>query len=118
MKRTLFIGSLGIMLGVGAALAAEQTWTGQISDSMCGKDHSMMKHDGKKVTARDCTMECVKAGAKYVFVSKGTVYALENQNLKDLQTHAGHTVRLTGELASDGKSIRVSKIAMPGSKKK
>jgi hypothetical protein len=113
----LFIGSFGLFLGVTAALAAEQTWTGQISDSMCGKDHSMMEHGGKKVSARDCTMQCVKAGAKYVFVSKGTVYAVENQDMRDLQTHAGHTVRLTGEMASDSKSIRVSKIAMPASKK-
>lgn len=117
MKRILFIGSFGFMLGVSAALAAEQTWTGQISDSMCGKDHSMMEHGGKKVSARDCTMECVKAGGKYVFVSKGTVYALENQDMKDLQTHASHNVRLTGAMASDGKSIRISKIVMPGSKK-
>ena len=117
MKRVLFIASFGFMLSASAAIAAEQTWTGQISDSMCGKDHSMMQHGGKKVSSRDCTLECVKGGGKYVFVSKGTVYALDNQDMKDLQMHAGHNVRLTGEMSADGKTIHVSKIAMPATNK-
>jgi tricorn protease-like protein len=80
-------------------------------------DHSMMAHGGKKMSARDCTLECVKGGEKYVFVSKGKVYQVKNQDMKDLQVHAGHTVNLTGEMTPDGKTITVSKIVMPAGKK-
>lgn len=106
----------GLMLA-SAAFAAEQSWSGQLSDSMCGASHSMMEHGGQKVNPRDCTLACVKGGGKYVFVSKGKVYEIQNQDLKDLQTHAGHSVMLTGELASDGKTIKASKAAMPAAKK-
>jgi hypothetical protein len=118
MKRILYSTILGILLSAGAAFSAQQTWTGQITDSMCGKDHSMMQHGGKKVSARDCTLECVKAGAKYAFVSNGAVYEIQNQDLKDLTVHAGHTVKLTGEMSADKKSIKVDKIEMPAGKKK
>lgn len=40
------------------------TWTGTISDSMCGAKHGMAK-----MTDRECTEMCVKTGAKYIFVS-------------------------------------------------
>lgn len=116
MKRVLLTASAFVLL-TGSAFPAEQTWAGQISDSMCGKDHSMMQHGGKKTSPRECTLACVKGGSKYAFVSKGTVYEIDNQAMKDLQAHAGHNVQLTGELASDGKTIRVSKITMAGAKK-
>ena len=109
---------IGLLLGLASlASAADTTWTGQISDSMCGTSHAKMiaGHAGAKMTARDCTLACVKAGAKYVFVTKGKVYNISNQGLTDLQVHAGHTVRLTGEM--NGDTITVSKIAMPPAKK-
>ena len=100
--------------------AADQTWTGKISDSMCGGNHATMiaAHGGaSKMTDRDCTLACTKAGGKYVFVmgGSGKVYNIANQDLAALQTHAGHTVKLTGEMKGD--TIAVSKIAMPAPKK-
>lgn len=59
-----------------------------------------------------------KGGGKYVFFSKGKVYEVQNQDLKDLQVHAGQTVKLTGELGSDGKTIKATKIVVPNSGKK
>lgn len=115
MKRFAFVMT-GLML-VPTAFAAEKSWSGQISDSMCGASHSMMEHGGKKVSPRECTIACVKGGGKYVFVSQGKVFEVQNQDLKDLETHAGHAVKLTGELASDGKTIKVSKVEMPRAKK-
>ena len=99
------------------AQAAEKTWAGKISDSMCGASHSKMmaEHKSGKMSDRDCTLACVKGGGKYVFVSGGKVYNIENQDLALLQDHAGHTVRLTGEMKGD--TITVSKIVMPGKKK-
>lgn len=105
-----------LALVAGAAVAAEQTWTGKISDSMCGATHKKMaEHGTSKMSDRDCTLACVKNGGKYVFVSGGKVYSVDNQDFSGLQEHAGHTVRLTGEMKGD--SITVSKIEMPGKKK-
>jgi len=105
------------MLGAMSASAADKTWTGKISDGMCGAKHkASAEHAGKKLSDRDCTLACVKDhGAKYVFVSAGKVYNVGNQDFGALQEHAGHTVRLTGEMKGD--TITVSKIAMPGKKK-
>jgi hypothetical protein len=101
------------MLGAMSTFAAEKTWTGKVSDSMCGAVHNTSaEHGAKKMSDRDCTLACVKDhSAKYVFVSGGKVYKLGNQDFADLQAHAGHTVKLTGEMSGD--SITVSKIAMP-----
>ena len=102
---------LGMCAGLaGFSLAADQTWTGKISDSMCGASHAKMiaAHGG---TDRDCTLACTKAGGKFVFVTDGKVYNIANQDDAALQTHAGHTVNLTGEMKGD--TITVSKIVMP-----
>jgi hypothetical protein len=106
------------MLGAMCASAADKTWTGAISDSMCGAKHNTAdEHGVKKMSDRDCTLACVKDhNAKYVFVSSGKVYSVSNQDFAALQEHAGHTVRLTGEMTGD--TITVSKIVMPAAKKK
>jgi hypothetical protein len=103
--------------GTLAAFGAENTWTGKISDDMCGASHKAMEHAGKKVDDRECTLACVKGGSKYVFVTEGKVYAIENQSFAALKEHAGHTVKLTGEMSPDKKTIKVSKIEMPEKKK-
>jgi hypothetical protein len=92
--------------------AAQQTMTGQISDSMCNGNHAAMDSGGKKMDAHECALACIKAGGKYVFVSGGKVYAISNQSLPDLSTHAGHTVKMTGDVSADGKSVTVSKVEM------
>jgi hypothetical protein len=98
--------------------AADKTWTGKISDSMCGAKHNAStEHGAKKMSDRDCTLACVKDhSAKFVFVSGGKVYSVANQDFAALQEHAGHTVRLTGAMSGD--TITVSKIVMPAAKKK
>jgi hypothetical protein len=113
----LCIAVIAGMLGAMSTYAADQTWTGKISDSMCGAKHNTAaEHAGKKMSDRDCTLACVKEhNAKYVFVSGGKVYNVGNQNFGALQEHAGHTVKLTGEMSGD--TITVSKIAMPAKKK-
>jgi hypothetical protein len=48
--------SFFVVLGLGAVtmIAADQTWTGTISDSMCGASHkSVTEHGGKKMSDRD-----------------------------------------------------------------
>ena len=108
MIKTLVLFSVGLA----SAWAADQTWTGQISDNMCGADHSAMAQQGRKMDPHECTLVCVKGGGKYVFLSEGKVFEVTNQNFSDLSAHAGHPVKLTGNLDSDGKAVTVSKIEM------
>jgi hypothetical protein len=108
---------IGLLVSLAAfAQAAEKTWTGKISGSMCGASHAKMiaEHPGTKTTDRDCTLACIRGGAKYVFVSGGKIYNIENQELALLREHAGDRVRLTGEMKGD--TITVSNIVTPGKK--
>jgi hypothetical protein len=117
-----FAGSLGCVITLGClASAADQTWTGQISDSMCGVSHSEMIARKQKdlqtssgAPAKDCTLACIKDGGKYVFVVNGQVYKITNQNLSALQAHAGENVVVTGDIKGD--MITVSSVAMPAKK--
>ena len=92
------------------AFGAAKTWNGQISDSICGADHSVMASDGKKVDPRDCTLMCAKSGSQFVFVSGGKVFEIANQDFVDLKKNAGQNVRLDGELDSAGKIITIAKL--------
>ena len=105
-----------------SASAADQTWTGLISDSMCGDSHDKMITGRYKdlrtssgAPARECTLACVKNGGKYVFVMKGKVYKIANQNLAALPLNAGNSsVQLTGDIQGD--TITVSEITVPEKK--
>jgi hypothetical protein len=108
------IAALGFLVSLSAAVpkAADQTWTGKISDSNCKDKHQAGEHDGKKTTDAECTEMCIKKGAKYVFVaSDGKVYQLENQHSKTIASHAGQEVQLTG--VQKGDTITAKKIVAP-----
>ncbi len=113
MKRVLVL-VIGTLFSAAFALAAEQTWSGKISDSDCGRSHkSAIEHAGKKMSDHDCVIACVKDhGAKYVFVSGGKIYNISNQDYAGLEEHAAHDIKLTGEMTVD--TIKVSKIEMAG----
>jgi hypothetical protein len=113
MKKLLLI--LVLASGV-LTFAAEQTWTGKISDSKCGLSHKAGEHSASKMSEHECVVACVKNGAKYTFVHGGKIYNIANQDFTGLEEHAGHTVRLTGDMSGD--TITVSKIEMPGNKTK
>ena len=91
--------------------AAEQTWSGKISDSACGAKHEEAAEGQGVMADRECTQACIRGGSKYVLVVDGKVLQIANQDNKDLATHAGHLVKMTGEMA--GSAITVSKIEMP-----
>jgi len=104
MRRvTGLIVALGVVgfVSASAQKPGEQTWKGKISDSMCKETHPAGEHDGKKTTDADCTAICIKKGAKYVFVSEGKVYQLANQTSKQVASHAGQEVELTGVMKGD-----------------
>ena len=99
-------------MGPRAIDAAEQTWSGAISDSMCGASHAAMSTGGAKVSDRECTVACVsyqtENAPKFVFVSEGKIYPISNQKFGGLARYAGQPITLTGELANG--TITVSKI--------
>ena len=98
-------------LGISTSVGAEDSWTGKISDSMCGVQHkASAEHAGRSVSDADCTAACVKNGAQYVFVSRGKVYKIVNQDFAGLKQQAGRAARVTGELTGD--TIKISKIAV------
>src|ERR1035437_8905875 len=115
MTNRLLLGTLLLFAGTGFAA---QTWTGKISDSDCGAKHkSAAEHGGKAMSDHDCAVACVKGGAKYVFVTGGKVYPVNNQDFSGLEEHAGHTVKLTGDMQSQG-GINVTGVQMTSAKKK
>jgi hypothetical protein len=105
--KSIIVATAISALTAGSTLAAAHTWTGAISDKMCGADHKAM---GVKMTDRECTEACAKGGASYVLLADGKVFQLTNHDA-ELRTHAGHIVMLTGELK--GETIRIAKIEMP-----
>jgi hypothetical protein len=109
--RTAALTFAALLLASTLPRAAEQTWTGNISDSACGKKHEEAGENNGVMPDRQCTQACVRGGSKYVLVVDGRVLQIANQDNADLATHAGHTVRMTGELK--GNAITVSKIEMP-----
>jgi hypothetical protein len=110
MKRILCQIGVILLWALLVSPAAEKTWTGKISDSMCGTSHAGMQHGNKKVSDRECTLECVKGGAEYVLVTEEKILDIENQDFAGLKEHAGQSVKVTGEMSPDKKSITISKI--------
>jgi hypothetical protein len=108
MKHAMLAVVAIVFCSAGTALAADQTWTGTISDSKCGASHKAMTEHNKNLTDRACTEACVKSGGKYVFASGDKVYVLENQKDPALARYAGQAVTVTGELQGD--TIKATKI--------
>jgi hypothetical protein len=96
----LFAGAL-------MASAATQTFTGVITDTMCGKSHAMMNisPDAK------CVIECVKhdKNTKYALFDGTNVYVLSDQ--KTPEQFAGKRVKVTGTLYEKTKILKVDSIA-------
>ena len=82
----LMIASLSVF-----SFAASKTYTGTVSDAMCGK-----KHMGD---AASCTRSCVSKGSKYALVVGDIVYTLDASDkaaLDALDKEAGAKVTVTG----------------------
>ena len=111
MNKLSIVLAMALLVASAGAFAAEQTWTGKISDSACGAKHEEAAEGQGVMADRDCTQACVRGGSKYVLVVDGKVLHIANQDNNDLATHAGHLVKMTGEMT--GTAITVSKIEMP-----
>jgi hypothetical protein len=101
---------LGIALNLSPVLAADKahTFTGEVSDAMCGAQHMM---EGSKA---DCTRACVGKGSKYAFVVGNKVYTLDSSDKKildELNQLAGQKAIVSG--TADDDTIKVSSVS-PG----
>jgi hypothetical protein len=101
---TLFLGA---GLTVTSAFAGKaQTYTGEVSDAVCGAKH-MMAGD-----AAGCTRECVGKGSKYALIVGTKVYTLDasdKASLDELNSLAGKKAKVSG--TADGDTITVSSVA-------
>jgi hypothetical protein len=97
-------------LGFSIAFAAGkgQSFTGKVSDSMCGAKH-MMEGDGAA-----CLRACAGKGSKYALVVGDKVYTLDTSDkalLDKLNQLADKNAKVTGTASGD--TITVSAVA-PG----
>jgi len=103
---TLFLGAA---LTASSAFAAKgKTFTGTVSDSMCGAKHEMPGDDA------GCTRACVSKGSKYALVVGDKVYTLETNDkaaLETLDKQAGAKATVTGTV--NGDVLEVSSVSAP-----
>jgi hypothetical protein len=99
---------LGAGLTLSYAASKAESFTGEVSDAMCGAKHMMAG------SAPDCTRACVNKGAKYSLVVGDKVYTLDAKDkaaLAQLDKLAGEQAKVTGKL--EGDTIEVNSVA-PG----
>jgi len=104
MKTRFFFLTSAALLAASVLSAADGSWTGYISDDMCGA-----KNAGE--AGAECTSKCVKEhGAKYVFVNDADkkVYTIDAQD--KVAAHAGHHVVVKGTV--DGNALKLTSIEM------
>lgn len=80
-----------------------KSFTGTISDSMCGATHM-----AKDKSPAECTRMCVKDGQKYALIAGKKVYTLEGHEA-ELDKLAGQKVTVKGTTSGD--TITVTSVA-------
>jgi hypothetical protein len=96
--RVTFLSLILILVIPVAASAIGNSYTGVVSDSMCGAKHMMSGDDAS------CTRECVSKGSKYALVVGDKVYTLDTSDkavLATLDKQAGAKVTVTGTEKGD-----------------
>ena len=100
-----------LLLSVGLALPAAaadkpQTFTGKVSDAMCGANHNM---GGNAAT---CVRTCIRKGSKYALVVGDKAYTLDTSDqtaLAQLDKLADQQAQVTDQV--NGDTITVSSVA-------
>lgn len=97
------------MIPILLALALAETFTGTITDTMCGAKHTMMKDqpDDK------CVRMCVKGSSEFALNDGANIFKLSDQSKP--AKFAAQRVKVTGTLDPKTKTIKVTAIeAAPG----
>src|SRR6266496_6173379 len=82
-----------------AAASSTQTFTGKVSDAMCGA-----KHTEAGIAPADCVRACVQKGANYAMVVGDKVYTLKTSDkatLDELNKLAWEQAKVTGTASGD-----------------
>jgi hypothetical protein len=93
-----------LLAAITAYAAKAETFTGEVSDAMCGAKHAIADKAA-------CTRACVKKGSNYALVVGDKVYTLQSSDTatKDkLDKLAGEKAKVTGTASGD--TIQVSKV--------
>src|SRR5260370_41796406 len=96
--------SAGLAVVPGMAAATTQTFTGKVSDAMCGA-----KHMEAGIAPADCVRVCVQKGAKYALVVGDKVYAIDTSDkaaLDELNKLAWEQAKVTGTVNEDTISVK------------
>lgn len=99
--------ALAALLSFSALAKSGQSYTGEVSDSMCGAEHMM------KGSKAECTRACVAKGSNYALVVGDKVYTLETNDstlMHKLNELAGQNARISGK-ADGADSIVVSAVS-------
>jgi len=92
------------MITIFLALALVETFTGTITDTMCGATHTMMKDQPDNA----CVKMCVKGSSEYALFDGQNVLKLNDQSKP--AKFAAQKVKVTGTLDQKTKTIRISSI--------
>jgi hypothetical protein len=87
--------------------AAPQTFTGVITDTLCGAKHNMKGHSDA-----DCVKLCAKASGQYALFDGQNVLKLSDQ--KTPAKFAAQKVKVTGTLDPKTSTIKVTSIEAAG----
>jgi len=108
LYRVFVFSWLAISTSIVAPTAAQQTFTGRLSDSSCAASHQSTAASAH-LTDRECLLACINRLSRYVLVdAAGQVLPIANQDAMGLPLYAGRPVRITGERAGD--AILVAKV--------
>jgi len=113
MNKLMLCTAAFIFSGSFAFAQNPKTFTGEIMDRSCagmGSHAAMEKEHGIK-DAKDCTLGCVKNGAKFVLYEKGTKTACELDDQTKPEQFAGQKVKVRGTLDAATKTIHVDGIS-------
>jgi hypothetical protein len=92
------------MITIFLALALSETFTGVVTDTMCGAKHTMMKDqpDDK------CIKMCVRGSSEYALFDGENVFKLSDQSKP--AKFAAQKVKVTGTLDPKTKTIKIGSI--------
>lgn len=91
------------MITILLALGLAETFTGVVTDTMCGPKHTMMKGPDDK-----CIRMCVKGSSDYALFDGENVFKLSGAAKS--ATFAGQRVKIEGRLDAKTKTIKARSI--------
>ena len=100
-------GRFALAASVFAVSAMAESWTGTISDAMCGA-----KHADASEKSQACVKRCVgRPGGEAVFVVGEKIIKIDAASKDKITPHLGHKVVIDGALKGDTVTVDSIKMA-------